>query len=238
MEERVTHKNVRLLIRLLCLHEAGMIPEQLWGEILGLKTLMGAGQEELERQVQFLSDFMASHEVTSLDENVVRQLVHTVSLQTVRFACWGANNLVQHFNNNLIMGQPLLRGGLFYPPGNGCVASGICLEPFASMVNHCCDPNSWWTFNGCEFQLRAIREIPAGEELTISYIGITESFKFRQKILLEDWGINCACSVCKQGPQGPTDGPLYERLQNIQRLERESVDGTSPWSSLATQIFD
>jgi hypothetical protein len=135
------------------------------------------------------------------------------------------------------MDQPLLRDFLSYPAGNCCVTSGICLEPFASMVNHCCDPNSWWVFNGCEFQLRAIREIPAGEELTISYIGITENFEFRQEMLL-NWGINCACAMCKKGPQGPTDGPLYRRLQNIQRLERESVTGTSPWSSLATQIFD
>jgi len=64
-----------------------MIPEQKWDEILGLKTLMGTGQEGLERQVQSLCDLVTSYEVTSLDENVVRQLGHIVSFRTVRFAC-------------------------------------------------------------------------------------------------------------------------------------------------------
>jgi hypothetical protein len=60
-----------------------MIPEQKWDEILGLKTLMATGQEALERQVQSLCDLVTSYEVTSLDENVVRQLGHIVGFRTV-----------------------------------------------------------------------------------------------------------------------------------------------------------
>jgi hypothetical protein len=123
------------------------------------------------------------------------------------------------------MAHPLLRDSESYPSGNGCVTTAMCLEPFASMANHSCDPNSWWTFNGCEFQLRAARDIPKGTELTISYIGVTGNYHFRQENLLADWGILCACSLCKRGPQGPTEGPLYQRFKELRKLEENSRDG-------------
>jgi len=90
------------------------------------------------------------------------------------------------------------------------------------MINHACQPNSWWTFNGCEFQLRAVRDIAAGEELSISYIGITASYKSRQENVTKDWGFECSCLLCKQGPQEPIDGPLYDKLLEIQKFEKNT----------------
>ena len=40
-----------------------------------------------------------------------------------------------------------------------------------SRINHACDPNACYNNNGSlEKQVRAVREIAAGEEITISYI--------------------------------------------------------------------
>jgi hypothetical protein len=135
------------------------------------------------------------------------------------------------------MELPTLQDAMPYPSGNGVVTAGVCLEPFASMINHSCDPNSWWTFNGREFQLRAVRDILAGEELTASYIGISGCYKFRQQSLMNGWGFQCRCLLCEMGTLGPTEGPICKKLREIQRLEQASHDGTFSRNLLVNFIY-
>ncbi|KAE9370083.1 SET domain-containing protein [Stipitochalara longipes BDJ] len=208
-ENKQPARSVRAIIRLLSLHDAGMIPAAEWEEFLSLKIPTGIGREKLESYVEHLADVVDYYKATKLEKNVVKHIAYA------------------HFNNNLVIDQPLLRHSFSYPSGNGCVTSGVCLEPFASMINHSCQPNAWWTFNGREFQLRAVRDIPAGEELSISYIGITASFKLRQENVMKDWGFECACLLCKEGPQEPMDGPLYDKFLEIQNIEKSTAVGSA-----------
>jgi SET domain-containing protein len=62
-------------------------------------------------------------------------------------------------------------------PGiSGRLCQGIF--PFAAMTNHSCSPNAthaWWPANdggggGIHLAVRAVRDIDAGEEVTISYL--------------------------------------------------------------------
>ncbi|PMD28840.1 SET domain-containing protein [Hyaloscypha variabilis F] len=208
VENKVPARSMRALIRLMCLYDAGMIPAAEWEEFMSLKVTSGIGREKLAGHVEYLAEIVDYYKVTKLEKSVVKQLAYA------------------HFNNNLVMDQPLLRNSFSYPSGNGCVTSGVCLEPFASMINHSCQPNSWWTFNGSEFQLRAVRDIPTGEELSISYIGITASYRSRQENIIKDWGFECSCLLCKEGPQEPMEGPLHENLLEIQKLERSTPVGS------------
>jgi hypothetical protein len=125
------------------------------------------------------------------------------------------------------MELPLLQDAMKYPKGNGTISSGICLEPFASMINHSCDPNSWWTFNGRELQMRAVRDISAGEELTMSYITLSGSYNIRQESVLTGWGFKCVCTLCEMGQLGPREGHLRTKLLAMHSQEQATNNGMS-----------
>jgi hypothetical protein len=125
------------------------------------------------------------------------------------------------------MELPMLQDAMKYAAGNGAINSGICLEPFASMINHSCNPNSWWTFNGRELQMRAVRDIPTGEELTISYITISGSYHIRQESLLTGWGFECVCTLCEMGQLGPTEGHLRAKLLAMHSQEQATTNRVS-----------
>ena len=122
---------------------------------------------------------------------------------------------------------PVLQDAMKYTAGNGSISSGICLEPFASMINHSCDPNSWWTFNGRELQMRAVRDISAGEEMTISYITISGSYNIPQESLLTGWGFKCVCTLCEMGQLGPKEGHLRTKLLAMHYQEQDSNNSMS-----------
>ena len=50
---------------------------------------------------------------------------------------------------------------------------GIFLDAGLAMVNHSCVPNAFVGFDGRTAVLRAERPIKEGEEITISYIGMS-----------------------------------------------------------------
>ncbi len=50
-------------------------------------------------------------------------------------------------------------------------------------MNHSCEPNAAYFFEGPEFRVRSTRTIRPEEEITISYIDPTLGFDFRQELL-------------------------------------------------------
>ncbi|KAN0132352.1 hypothetical protein V8E53_009778 [Lactarius tabidus] len=78
--------------------------------------------------------------------------------------------------------------------------SGICLR--ASRINHSCSPNAHFVFNSGtgEHHFLALRSIPRGEEISISYISRRSLYgsprRLRQAILRRAYHFTCACSVC------------------------------------------
>ncbi|KAJ7886625.1 hypothetical protein B0H14DRAFT_2498516 [Mycena olivaceomarginata] len=71
----------------------------------------------------------------------------------------------------------------------------VCKE--ISRVNHSCIPNTTAHFDitSFSFQLFAVRDIEADEELTISYVATTDTTKERQTNL-ESYGFQCSCAAC------------------------------------------
>ncbi|KAM0791081.1 hypothetical protein ACM66B_004372 [Microbotryomycetes sp. NB124-2] len=81
---------------------------------------------------------------------------------------------------------------------------GVVISPLAALANHSCDPNSAVVYpqsriaiNDERFmQLRAIRDIRADEEITISYVDNIMPKWHRQRTLLRHYQFECDCELC------------------------------------------
>ncbi|CAK4130673.1 unnamed protein product [Aphanomyces euteiches] len=76
------------------------------------------------------------------------------------------------------------------------VPVGIGMFPDAALLNHSCAPNCILTFHKRQLQIRTIRDVSPGEELTISYIELMSSHTTRQEELLASYFFTCKCSRC------------------------------------------
>jgi hypothetical protein len=91
-----------------------------------------------------------------------------------------------------------------------------------SLVNHSCDPNAT---RGFELEagerpravIRAVREVQAEEEVTVSYISPLLPREERARRLKESWGFVCGCARCKAGE-------TEEQRQALARLARAIED--------------
>ncbi|KAK9850287.1 hypothetical protein WJX84_011593, partial [Apatococcus fuscideae] len=81
----------------------------------------------------------------------------------------------------------------------------IGLYPGLSMLNHSCQPNcSWSPAGGARIQIRAMTDIAAGEQLTVSYTNLMEPRARRQADLLRSKHFACTCLRCRQPlPESP-----------------------------------
>ncbi|XP_068236213.1 SET and MYND domain-containing protein 4-like [Palaemon carinicauda] len=88
---------------------------------------------------------------------------------------------------------------------------GAGVFPTLSLINHSCNPTAQVYFDGKKMVLRAITYIPAGEEITYSYIRTYGEMSYSdRKARLKKYHINCRCEACIE------KWPLYSDLANIQ----------------------
>lgn len=73
--------------------------------------------------------------------------------------------------------------------------------PSASYFNHNCDPNTDKERIGRTWVFRARRDIAAGEEICISYLGKDMGIlrEERTALLRKTWGFDCICQRCRGG---------------------------------------
>jgi SET and MYND domain-containing protein len=74
---------------------------------------------------------------------------------------------------------------------------GIGLYPVAALINHSCAPNSVAVFEGTTVSIRALQHIPAGEEISISYIEIGAPTLQRRATLAKHFFFVCHCPRCE-----------------------------------------
>lgn len=77
------------------------------------------------------------------------------------------------------------------------VIQGFGVFPVIGMtVNHSCYPNCCYVFMDGEMQCRSIRNIAKGEELTVTYIDILDTYHRRKANLLTTRFFECNCLRC------------------------------------------
>ncbi|KAF5675151.1 SET domain-containing protein [Fusarium denticulatum] len=85
------------------------------------------------------------------------------------------------------------------PCGPDSIVGGV--YPTICLINHSCLPNSHhnWNNEAGHETIHAIRQINAGEEVTISY-GEEGPSMLRKPLLKRSFGFDCACSLCSLPP--------------------------------------
>ncbi|KAM0351088.1 hypothetical protein ACHAPU_002870 [Fusarium lateritium] len=128
-------------------------------------------------------------------------------------------------------------GGIFrtnaLPCGSGSNVGGI--YPTICLINHSCLPNSHNNWNSKEEHetIHAIRPIPEGSEITISYDKGGPS-AVRKSALERSFGFNCTCPLCSLPPSDIRESD--DRRSRIQKLDASIGSPmtmmTNPGSSL------
>ncbi|XP_072320858.1 histone-lysine N-methyltransferase SMYD3 [Eucyclogobius newberryi] len=107
---------------------------------------------------------------------------------------------------------------------------GVGLYPSLSLLNHDCGPNCVMVFEGTKLNLRAVKDIKPGDELTVSYIDSLELTEVRRKQLEEQYHFTCSCQRCNSrdkdvlmvsGEEG-TWCLLKDALPRLDELKAES----------------
>jgi hypothetical protein len=76
--------------------------------------------------------------------------------------------------------------------------SYMCLFPTVARINHACRPNAHARFlpKTLLMEIKALRDIAAGEEIGISYGRVDLNFHERQRLYREGWNFACTCDMC------------------------------------------
>ncbi|KAM4040268.1 histone-lysine N-methyltransferase SMYD3 isoform 2-T2 [Anomaloglossus baeobatrachus] len=72
----------------------------------------------------------------------------------------------------------------------------VGLYPSMSLLNHSCGPNCVIVFEGTRLNLHTVKEIPKGEELTISYMDVKMPSHMRQMQCQRQYCFTCDCHRC------------------------------------------
>lgn len=103
--------------------------------------------------------------------------------------------------------------------------------PDVSRFNHDCRPNVAFRIDHqLAHHTHAVRDIHAGEELTLAYMNPFETHAVRQRHILQSWGFKCTCQHCSMNEEGIRESDV--RLYEINELEAELGDFTSKKASV------
>jgi SET and MYND domain-containing protein len=88
------------------------------------------------------------------------------------------------------------------------------------VINHSCDPNAHVFFEGERLFVRSLKEIAAGEEITVCYIDPTLDVAARKALLKREYFFDCCCKlppVSDATHSNPDPGTRCESELNEQR---------------------
>ena len=108
-----------------------------------------------------------------------------------------------------------------------------CLFLTLALLNHSCAPNTAWARAGDnvrQLELRAIRDIEVGEEVTVNYISVEGRYSdtaARQTRLRAGWDFTCVCRLCETGEEEEVKAEvrkLQARMTEACDTEVELID--------------
>lgn len=111
--------------------------------------------------------------------------------------------------------------------------TGTALIPEISKINHSCDPNCVLSFKGRTAYITAIKDIPEGNEITISYIPLPKPFLTRKTMLHTQFNFTCHCELCTGQRKSGTDNMLMRecpecKVHSHPRIDFENDDLVCP----------
>lgn len=158
----------------------------------------------------------------------VSELAHKIASKGAASSPAGAVDEPQQLDSLAVVGRFILQSlssnqhGITNFADNDIVGAG--LYPFAAAVNHSCEPNCIWHIeaveggdvgwaSGHQLQYVAMRDIPAGSELSIVYMDIYVPHVERQKHFTEQYGCSCWCARClrEQSSETPPSTGWWSR---------------------------
>lgn len=107
----------------------------------------------------------------------------------------------------------------------------LCLFPRVSRINHACRPNANAKFipRTLLMEIRALRDVVPGEEISISYGEVDLKYADRQRLYSGNWGFTCTCDLCTAGEAEVRESD--ERRERFAQLHRSL-------GSLTAENFD
>ncbi|XP_048830510.1 histone-lysine N-methyltransferase SMYD3 [Brienomyrus brachyistius] len=97
---------------------------------------------------------------------------------------------------------------------------GVGLYLSMSLLNHDCRPNCVMIFQGTKLCLQAIQDIPALEELTISYIDTRMPSEERRRQLWDQYHFRCQCPCCTSADK---DVDMLAGDRGVWRTQRDAL---------------
>ena len=97
--------------------------------------------------------------------------------------------------------------------------NGVCLK--MSRFNHSCRPNAqyFWNVDTNTRDMRSLRKIKQGEEITVSYIAsLLYSREERQAYLRDTYNFDCSCEACDL-----TEAQVEEEIKKIDEYKEEKL---------------
>jgi hypothetical protein len=113
--------------------------------------------------------------------------------------------------------------------------SYMCLFPSVARINHACRPNAHARFipKSLLMEIKALRNINPGEEITISYGRVDLKHAERQKLYMEGWNFACTCDMCTDSKYAIA-GSDQQRARFAQ--VRKELENLTPGTYDAQQI--
>ena len=119
---------------------------------------------------------------------------------------------------------------------SGCAGSKSLYLSMA-LLNHSCSPNSCWSRAGDDrrLELRALKEVKEGQEVTVNYISVEGRFTERQERrerLRRGWDFLCDCQLCQTGEEEDTKLEIRRRQEDMRLLCDRPLEDID-WAALA-----
>jgi hypothetical protein len=110
--------------------------------------------------------------------------------------------------------------------------SYVALFPTISRANHSCSPSVHFFFDSSTFrgELRALRDLPKGSELTIWYENPLQPREKRRKRLQEVYGFVCQCEACDRATEEVAASDARRRVLTDFRTEEVTPNIPDSWT--------
>jgi len=163
-------------------------PEPLYGCITGIRLLnLKETQPETWNRLDMLMDHDKERRTELEYWNIIQSSIVDYVLEDLHLSS-------TYSEAEVLRAVGLLRTNALYQPHT----KGNVLYTTFSFLSHCCTSNANYTVaKDDSLILRAQRDIPCGEEITIQYISFLHGNSKRRKDIRSNWFFRCLCTRCE-----------------------------------------